>query len=150
VFVGRGVTPREGPETAEEPEEEADGGDRLPKAPTVAAVLLLVAGLAWGLVPGLTDAAAGAAARVIDRPAVVDAVLRGGSGAAPPGHGEPLTTAAWLWGLASAALAVGLACTRGGAPSPLRALHSGRVGDSVMWIAAGAAAVASAFALTLG
>jgi multicomponent Na+:H+ antiporter subunit D len=150
VFVGRGVTPREGPETAEEPEEEADSGDRLPKAPTAAAVLLLAGGLAWGLVPGLTDAAAGAAARLIDRPAVVDAVLRGGTALVPPGHGEPLTTAAWLWGFASGALAVGLACTRGGAPSPLRALHSGRVGDSVMWIAVGAAAVASVFALTLG
>ena len=59
VFVGRGVRPREGPETAEEPEDEADSGDRLPKAPTAAAVLLLAAGLAWGLVPGLTDAADG-------------------------------------------------------------------------------------------
>ena len=150
VFIGRGVRPREGPETAEEPEEEGDSGDRLPKAPTAAAVLLLAAGLAWGLVPGLTDAAAGAAARLIDRPGVVDAVLRGGTGLVPPGHGEPLTTAAWLWGFASGALAVGLACTRGGAPSPLRALHSGRVGDSVMWIAVGAALVASVFALTLG
>ena len=42
-------------------------------------MLLLAAGLAWGLVPGLTDAAAGAAARLVDRPAVVDAVLRGGA-----------------------------------------------------------------------
>ena len=150
VFVGRGVVPREGPETAEEPEEEADVGRRLPKAPAAAAVLLLAAGLAWGLVPGLTDAAAGAAARLIDRPAVVDAVLRGGTGFVPSGHGEPLTTAAWLWGLTSGALAVALACTRGGAPAPLRALHSGRVGDSVMWIAVGAAAVASVFALALG
>jgi multicomponent Na+:H+ antiporter subunit D len=150
VFLGVGPEPREGPQTSEEPEEEDDSGRHLPKAPAAAAVLLLAGGLAWGLVPGLMDAAAGAAARLIDRPAVVDAVLRGGGGAAAPGHGEPLTAMAWVWGLVSAALAVGLAFTRGGAPATLRALHSGRVGDSVAWIAVGAALVASVFALTLG
>jgi multicomponent Na+:H+ antiporter subunit D len=148
VFLGRGPEPREGAETAEEPEQE-DDGDHMPKAPAAALVLLLAAGLGWGLVPGLPDAAAGAAARLVSRPAVVDAVLGGRAGAAAGGHGEPLTTAAWLWGLASAALAAGLACTRGGAPAVLRTLHSGRVGDSVAWIAVGAALVASVFALAL-
>ncbi|MGZ4278847.1 MAG: complex I subunit 5 family protein [Solirubrobacteraceae bacterium] len=149
VFLGRGPMPRPGPTAADEPESEDEGGRRLPKAPATAAALLLAGGLAWGLVPGLTAAAAGAAARLADPGAIAAAVLGAGAGPVAPGHAEPLTTSAWLWGLASGALAVGLACARGGAPSALHALHSGRVGDSVAWIAVGAALVASVFAAGL-
>jgi multicomponent Na+:H+ antiporter subunit D len=149
VFLGIGPEPREGPETSEEPEEEDDGGRRIARAPAAAAVLLLVAGLAWGLVPGLMDGAATAAARLVDRRAVVDAVLGPGALTVPHAEGEPLTAMAWVWGVVSAALAVALAFTPGGAPRALRALHSGRVGDSVAWIAVGAALVASVFALAL-
>ncbi len=149
VFLGRGPRPEPGPTAADEPEQEDEGGRRLPKAPAAAMLALLTGGLAWGLVPGLSDAAAGAAARLLDHRAITEAVLGDRMPAAAPGHGEPLSTAAWLWGLASGALAVGLAFTRRGAPTPLRALHSGRVGDSVAWIVVGAALVASVFALTL-
>ena len=149
VFLGRGPRPEPGPTAADEPEHEDEQGRRLPKAPAAAMLALLAGGLVWGLVPGLADAATAAAARLVDRHGVVAAVLQGATGTAPPGQAAPLTTAAWLWGFASAALAVALAFTTASAPAPLRALHSGRLGDSVAWIAVGAALLASVFALTL-
>jgi hypothetical protein len=51
--------------------------------------------------------------------------------------------------LASGLLAIGFALLRTTPEGPLRALHSGRIGDYVAWTAAGAAAIASVFALTL-
>ena len=46
-------------------------------------------------------------------------------------------------------LAVAFALLRTTPEGPLRALHSGRIGDYVAWTAVGAAAIASVFALTL-
>jgi hypothetical protein len=63
--------------------------------------------------------------------------------------GEAPTTAAWLYGLASGALAVAVALLRTMPEGPLRALHSGRIGDYVAWTAVGAAAIATVFAVTL-
>jgi multicomponent Na+:H+ antiporter subunit D len=150
VFLGRGAVPPSSHATR--PDESGDEPGELGPAPIasqVVAVALLALGLAWGLVPGLVDAVTGAAAHFVDRPAYAAVVLRGVAphGAAPPG--EAPTTAAWLYGAASAALAVAAAAVPPLDIRPLRALHSGRVGDYVTWIAVGAALVAGVFALTL-
>jgi hypothetical protein len=108
-----------------------------------------VLGLAWGLAPGVLDAATRAAARFTDHGAYAATVLRGAAAAVAAPPGVPPTTAAWLYGFASAGLAVGLAFVRTVPEGPLATLHSGRIGDYVAWTAVGAAGVAAVFALTL-
>jgi hypothetical protein len=76
-------------------------------------------------------------------------VVRGATASAPAPAGEAPTIAAWLYGLASGALAIGVAFLRTMPEGPLRALHSGRIGDYIAWTAVGAAAIASVFALAL-
>jgi hypothetical protein len=63
--------------------------------------------------------------------------------------GEAPTAAAWLWGVASAVLAIAIAGLRTVPVGVLRDLHSGRVGDYVAWLATGTALVAVVFALSL-
>jgi multicomponent Na+:H+ antiporter subunit D len=150
VFLGRGPVPPSHPacREADEQESELERG-RAPWATVVTGSVLLAGGLAWGLIPGVVDAATHAAARFTDHAGYLATVLRGATPAAPPSHGEGPTTAAWIYGLASAGLAVALAFTRTVPEGPLRTLHSGRIGDYVAWAAVGAAAVAVVFALTL-
>jgi multicomponent Na+:H+ antiporter subunit D len=150
VFLGRGPVPPSHPacREADEGESELERG-RAPWATVATGSVLLAVGLAWGLVPGVVDAATHAAARFTDHAGYVAAVLRGASPSAPASHGEAPTTAAWLYGLASAGLAIALAFVRTVPEGPLRALHSGRIGDYVAWAAVGAAAVAVVFAVTL-
>jgi multicomponent Na+:H+ antiporter subunit D len=150
VFLGRGPVPPRHPacREADEGETELESG-RLPWATIATGWALLVLGLAWGLVPGLLDAAAHAAARFTDHAGYARAVLDGASAEAPRAAGEAPTAAAWLYGLTSAVLAIMVALLRTLPEGPLRSLHSGRIGDYVAWTAVGAAAVASVFALTL-
>jgi multicomponent Na+:H+ antiporter subunit D len=151
VFLGRGPRPPRHVATrgAEAEEAPAERG-RTPTATIATGVVLLVLGLAWGLVPGLLDAATGAAARFTDRAAYAAEVLRGAAAAVPSPAGKAPTTAAWLYGAASGLLAVALAFARTVPEGPLGPLHSGRTGDYVAWLAAGAAVVAGIFALSLG
>jgi multicomponent Na+:H+ antiporter subunit D len=150
VFLGRGPVPPRHPACREADEEESElERGRAPWATVVTGSVLLAGGLAWGLIPGVVDAATHAAARFTDHTGYLAAVLHGATPSAPPSHGEPPTTAAWLYGLASAGLAVALAFARTVPEGPLRTLHSGRIGDYVAWAAVGAAAVAAVFALTL-
>jgi multicomponent Na+:H+ antiporter subunit D len=148
VFLGRGPKPPPGRGTGlgEAGEDPAEHG-RAALATVVASVVLVTLGLAWGLIPGLVDAATGAAARFVDRPAYADAVLRGAAAHVPAPAGAGPTTAAWLWGVASAGLALVVACAPTVPSGPLRSLHSGRIGDYVAWLAAGTALVAGAFAV---
>jgi multicomponent Na+:H+ antiporter subunit D len=150
VFLGRGPRPPRSPKAParEAGEDPAERGR--PALATVLASLVLVAlGLVWGLVPGLVDAVTGAAAHFVDRSAYAATVLHGAP-ARPPGiHGEGPTAAAWLWGFASAALAIAIAALPTVPVGALRDLHSGRVGDYVAWVATGTALVAVVFALTL-
>jgi len=137
-------------------EEEADVAVGVPAA--IAAVLVLAA-LAWGLVPGLAQAVTEAAARFTDPAGYAAAVLGGGAStpAVPSVHGPGLTAylyaAATLAGAAAVA-ALGVAGRRlpaaaARAVDAVRALHSGHAGDYVAWTAGGAAALAGLFALTL-
>jgi multicomponent Na+:H+ antiporter subunit D len=148
VFLGRGPVPPRHPACQSDEQEEDERG-RTPTATIAAGVTLLVLGLVWGAVPGLVDAATSAAARFTDRGAYAGAVLHGARQAMPPSTGSAPTTAAWLYGIASGLLAIALAFLRTVPEGPLRALHSGRIGDYVAWAAVGAAAIAGVFALTL-
>ena len=151
VFLGRGPVPPSHPacRAAEAEEAELERG-RAPSATIATGPTLLVLGLAWGLVPGLRGRRH-PRRRALHRPRR----LRGERAARAPRRtrrapaGEAPTAAAWLYGLASGVLAVGFALLRTMPEGPLRALHSGRIGDYVAWTAIGAAAVASVFALTL-
>ena len=150
VFLGRGPVPPSHPacRAAEAEEAEVERG-RAPSPTIATGTALLVLGLAWGLVPGLLDAATHAAVRFTDHAGYAASVLRGAAASAPAPAGEAPTAAAWLYGFASGGLAIGVALLRTMPEGPLRALHSGRIGDYIAWTAIGAAAVASIFALTL-
>jgi multicomponent Na+:H+ antiporter subunit D len=150
VFLGRGPVPPRHPACREADEEESElERGRASWATVVTGSILLAGGLAWGLIPGVVDAATHAAARFTDHSGYIATVLRGAAPPAPPSRGEPPTTAAWLYGAASAGLAVALAFVRTVPEGPLRTLHSGRIGDYVAWASVGAAAVAVVFAVTL-
>src|SRR3954454_21604188 len=99
--------------------------------------------------PGLIDAATHVADRLHLHTGYADSELHGSAAHAPAAHGEAPAGVAWLYGLASGVLAIGFALLRKVPEGPLRALHSGRIGDYVAWTAVGAAAIASVFALTL-
>jgi multicomponent Na+:H+ antiporter subunit D len=151
VFLGRGAKPPPSRSAGtEEAGEDPAERERPARAPVVVAFALVALGLAWGLVPGLVDAVSGAAAHFVDRPAYAATVLRDASPHVPSVAAKGPGLAAWLYGLASAGLAVGVAFVRTVPEGPLRELHSGRVGDYVAWLATGAAVVAGVFALTLG
>jgi multicomponent Na+:H+ antiporter subunit D len=150
VFLGRGPVPPRHPACREADEDETElEDDRTPWATIATGTTLLALGLAWGLVPGLVDGATHAAARFTDHAGYAATVLRGAGAPGPGPAGEAPTLAAWLYGIASAALAVVFALLRTVPEGPLGVLHSGRIGDYVAWTAVGAAAIASVFALTL-
>jgi multicomponent Na+:H+ antiporter subunit D len=150
VFLGRGPKPPPGrtPSALESGEDPAERGRR--SAATVGVSVALVAlGLVWGLLPGLVDGVTGAAAHFVDRRAYAATVLHGVAAPPPSVHGERPTATAWLYGFASAALAIAIACLRTVPVGALRDLHSGRVGDYVAWLAAGTAVLAGVLALTI-
>jgi multicomponent Na+:H+ antiporter subunit D len=150
VFLGRGPRPPRSPKApAREAGEDPAERGRAPLPTVIASMALVGLGLAWGLVPGLVDAATGAAAHFVDRSAYAATVLHGAPAPPPGTHGEGPTAAAWLWGFASAALAIAIAALPTVPVGALRELHSGRVGDYVAWLATGTALVAVVFALTL-
>jgi multicomponent Na+:H+ antiporter subunit D len=151
VFLGRGAKPPPSPKAAaQEAGEDPAERERPAAAPVVVAFALVGLGLAWGLVPGLVDAVAGPAAHFVDRHAYTATVLRGATPHVPTAGLEGPSASAWLYALASAVLAIVVALVRTVPEGPVRALHSGRVGDYVAWLATGAAIVAGVFALTLG
>jgi multicomponent Na+:H+ antiporter subunit D len=146
----------------------------IPSTLTVTMVVLIVGGLALGLVPGIASDAVGAAARFIDRTSYAAAVLGGG---ASPGAVVPVRVPAvdvptpglrdWLLAVLTVFLALALAAIalfRGplrdllpGASgrglraglSGLRTLHSGHVGDYVTWLVVGTVALGAAWAASL-
>jgi multicomponent Na+:H+ antiporter subunit D len=161
VFWGIGARAPRDP--AGEPEDE-EGGDRESDEPSrllwIPPFAMVAAAVAWGLVPGLTDAAADAAAAFVDTRGYAAQVLDGR--AAPviaPELASPGLTA-YLYAAGSLALAVAVAAVAlarvpalpaplGRAIDALRRLHSGRPGDYVAWTVGGAAALGGVFAITL-
>jgi multicomponent Na+:H+ antiporter subunit D len=159
VFWGAGaVAPRD---PAGEPEDE-ETGDREGSASLlwIPPVVLIVAAVAWGLVPGLADAAGRAAAAFVDFRGYAAAVLDGRTlPVHPPEIPAPGLTA-YLYAAGSLALALAVAAVAlarvpalpaplGRAVDALRRVHSGRPGDYVAWTVGGAATLGGVFALTL-
>lgn len=141
------------PEGSSPPEQRAEeGGTPVAVLLLLPAVVLLAAGLALGLIPGIADRAVHGAATFSDRRGYASAVL-----AATPPHPAALRAPAvspgdLLGDLAEAFGAVGLAAVVlvvdpvqsaiGRVTVVLRRLHSGHVGDQVTWALAGMAALA--------
>lgn len=165
AYLGLGDPPEEEQSSDTTPGEESPE-DRLsgptPATMLAAIVLLLLGGLAVGLVPGLGTATADAAQRLIDGPGYARQLLAD----APPAPLEPEPAATWtttgvVLGLVSAVLAllvaaVGLwtrrmrlAAVLDAAMRPLHRLHTGHIGDYVAWMFTGMAVVAALVGLPL-
>jgi len=171
VFLGWGPEVDEQFRAAHDEDAEAETDephDRTPAVLYAPALLLLLASLATGLVPGLVQAAQRAAARFLDTSGYAGVVLAGHAGAgvrAPISAGVTVAdllyaAAAVLGALALAGAALfghrlprpgsrALSAGARGAAGRLRRLHSGHVGDYVAWLTVGAAAVVGLFGLTL-
>jgi multicomponent Na+:H+ antiporter subunit D len=167
VFGGLGRRPgadRRDEEEGSEPEAGGEPRNRTPAVMYGPAVALAIAALAIGLVPGLDDAAVAAAHRFTDRGAYASAVLEGhrepvASLAAPPLRSIdwPLGAGSTLGAVAIAAIALRRRPVRGALGSAARAtvvaveairdLHTGRIGDYVTWLVAGAALLGALLAL---
>ncbi|MEO6857332.1 MAG: proton-conducting transporter membrane subunit [Solirubrobacteraceae bacterium] len=173
VFLGWG--PSEGSglpgenRADEETSQETEGrSDRTPALLWLPAVILLLAGLAVGVVPGVDRVAQAAAARFVDRQGYIAAVLHARPPAALPAvlvRGPTLADYLYAGGSSIGAVLLGLGALvlpRRSHDSPsiisrraraaaswIRGLHSGHPGDYVAWVTAGTAILAGAFALTL-
>ncbi len=163
VFLELGPTPQAdqaGGKADEESEVETDQ----PHASTPAllalpATALLAAGLAWGVIPGLTHSLVTAATHFTDHLGYARTVLTGAQSTPAVATTRGPSSGSYLYGVGAAIAAVGLAAVAlytERLPRPaarvlaaLRALHSGRIGDYVAWLSVGAAAIGGAFALTL-
>jgi multicomponent Na+:H+ antiporter subunit D len=128
--------------------------------PGVLAGALVLASLAFALVPGLAHAVTVAATRFADSAGYAAAMLGGSSSPAEvPAVHEPGLTAYLYAGasLAGAAAVAAFALAGRTVPGPamravdaLRSLHSGHPGDYAAWTAAGAAGLAGLLVLAMG
>src|SRR5581483_7955214 len=156
VFVGLGVA--EDPLLAREPDERPP-----PRGSGVALTLpvtafLLACGALVSLVPGLAPRAEQGAARFVDRAGYAATVLDGRAPHLPPAPPlalEASSTETILYSLATLALVAALAAfglRRHAARRPialLKELHSGVIGDYVMWFTVGTAFMGGVWALML-
>jgi multicomponent Na+:H+ antiporter subunit D len=159
VFGGVGEPAPRDERFAAHDAQQGDEQERVPASvPTVLAGALVLASLAWGLVPGLEHAVVAAASRFTDAAGYAAAVLGGSARPAPvPAVHGPSATA-YLYALATlagAAAVAGLGVAGRRLPAAamrvvdaVRALHSGHAGDYVAWTAGGAVALAGLLALT--
>ena len=163
VFLGLGSRPtgvEEEGMSGDQELMEVDVGDDIPNRMIISAGgLVIIAGL-LGLVPGIAGGATIAAQRFDDAGSYVAAVLRGHLGypsvGAPPAtgwdlHGLLLSIITVLAACAVAALAVARRQLLAGLRTPLvvraplhalHQLHSGRVGDYVVWLLIGVSVTA--------
>lgn len=146
--------------TQQPPEEPADGSGNVPAMLTVTAVLIGL-GLVVSVVPGLGQRAERGAELFRDRAGYADTVLR----RTPPKPRErlpfavmPTGTGSVLYGLGAGVLAVGLASFGlwhrrvRWLESPFGALklvHTGVIGDYVMWLTVGTALLGGIWAIAL-
>ena len=169
IFLGWGRgSPADSPDEDEQSSEEEGSPDRTPAVMFVPAALLAVGSLAVGLVPSLVEAFEGAAEQFASGSSYAAAVLAGGNapavtaGAAYTTPASAYVYSALSLGGALAVAAVGLFGYRvrdriaspvsriaAGAVAPVRALHSGHVGDYVAWLVAGVALLGGSFAIAL-
>jgi multicomponent Na+:H+ antiporter subunit D len=169
LFLGWG--PTEDPMLSwQPPEQPAERSAAMPVLLSVAAVAIAL-GLVVSVVPGLQQRSEHAAERFVDRTGYVASVLHGepveGPATRLPYEVEPATRSGIAYGLGAGVLAVAVAAfglwyrrlpellVRAGArvATPpavaLRALHSGIVGDYLLWIAVGTAVIGGVWGITL-
>ena len=162
VFLGAGD--REDPLLSKEPTE-AFAPEERSNVPIMSAVTLLLAaaGLAVGSLTGLAAGAVDAAHRFTDRLSYTAAVLDQRRPAPVPHAVWHTTTASIAWSIVTlvGAFAVAwLTLHRARLPrrltrvlaagvAPLRAAHSGHIGDYVAWLTFGTAVIGGLFALTI-
>jgi multicomponent Na+:H+ antiporter subunit D len=165
VFLGLGDPPdpeRLGETTPGDEEPDELLSDTTPVTMRAAIVVLLLAGLAAGVVPDIGKAASHAAERLIDGTGYAGQLLSG----APPSPLLPEPTAVWtgtgVWlSLLSVALSVLVAAAglwsrrlrwlEAGEPvmRRLHRVHTGHIGDYVAWMFAGMAVVVALVGLPL-
>jgi multicomponent Na+:H+ antiporter subunit D len=150
----------------EDESETEEARDRTPISMFVPAALLLAAGLALGVLPGLSGGAQRAAARFEDQGAYAESVLTGRAPVERAVRVHEPGTSGRVYGGLSAAGAVALAALvlfrkrlparvrrRGRALAPplvaLRRAHSGHIGDYIAWLTLGLAGVGGLFSLAL-
>jgi multicomponent Na+:H+ antiporter subunit D len=160
VFLGWGASddPVLGPQHASADEDEPNERPRTPVLLAPAA-LLLVLGVALSTYPSAGDRAASAALRVTDRRAHAAEVLEGRPSPHPEARVSAWGAGSIGGGVASAAGAAGLALLTlrrrrvsdlpGLRVGPLKAVHSGVVGDYVAWLVVGVAVIGGLFAFLL-
>jgi multicomponent Na+:H+ antiporter subunit D len=168
IFLGLGEGgPPEATDEETAPEEEGPS-DRPPAVLFVPAMLLVLAALAVGLVPGLVEAFEGAATQFANGSSYAATVLHGGNAPAilsGPEYSAPASAYVYSAVGFAGALAVATVMLFGyrvpgerkqqvsrmtsRIVSPLRALHSGHIGDYVAWLVAGVALFGASFAIAL-
>jgi multicomponent Na+:H+ antiporter subunit D len=169
LFLGWG--PGEDPLLSRQPPEQpAERTASLPLMLSVAGVAIAL-GLVVSAVPGLQQRSEHGAERFVDRSGYVASVLHGetrrGPAARLPVALEPATSSGIAYGLGATALALGVAAfglwyrrlpalvveagARFATPPvvALRAMHSGIVGDYLLWIAVGGAVIGGVWGLAL-
>jgi multicomponent Na+:H+ antiporter subunit D len=149
VFLGWGVDRAGGPDY----EPLSDPQPSTPASMWAPVAVLLAAAIAIGVIPGARHAANVAGTQATAHSTIVHTVL--GDTRAPAVHGSLPAPPAhdWLLSLLTLAIAVALAAYmlrhQRRPLHTLRALHSGRLGDYVALLCAGAAFFGGAFALAL-
>jgi multicomponent Na+:H+ antiporter subunit D len=162
VFLG--VGDRDDPLLSEEPSESPPPEEH-PQLGVMYAVTLLLAfgGLATGAWTGLAAKAMQAAHTFTDQLSYLHAVLDHRAPAPPPPGQWRTTTDALVWAVVTlvGSIVVGAASTvRARLPeaastalarafTPLRAVHSGHIGDYVAWLVFGTGVIGGLFALTI-
>jgi multicomponent Na+:H+ antiporter subunit D len=162
VFLG--VGDREDPLLSDQPSESAATRDRpsITLMQTVTLVLA-VAGLAVGTLTPLAAHAQEAAHQFVDRLSYTSVVLDHRLPTPPPPGKWTTTTSAVLWGAVTLVGSFGLATLSlyrdrlpravtdalGKGLSPLRAAHSGHIGDYVAWLTFGTAVIGGMFAVVI-
>jgi multicomponent Na+:H+ antiporter subunit D len=166
VFFGRGRPAPEDPHSAGAEHEGGEEGEAsvatIPALVWAPALALVVASLAWGLLPGVTGMAGRAAERFVDTAGYYAAVIhdRPLPAVVSPVHGPGATGYIYAALSVLAAVGVALVALAGGrdraprlgvrALEGLRALHSGRPGDYAACTEAGVALLGALLALAVG
>src|SRR4051812_18123554 len=162
VFVGIGED--EDPLLSDQPPESEGPGERpnltLMQVVTIA---FAVVGLAIGALPSLAERAQEAAERFVDHADYAKVVLDHASPAAVPSGEWKTTTTSVVWSLVTffgSAIVGTLSLYRARLPervsgvmlrvlAPLRAVHSGHIGDYIAWLTFGTAVIGGLFAVTI-
>jgi multicomponent Na+:H+ antiporter subunit D len=160
IFLGWG--PKRDPLLVPEPDEDPPAGEGSRPLMVATIAVLVVCGLVASVVPGLQDGAEHASAHFMNRQAYVSHVLDGHPVDALPDVAAVVhraTGASIVYGLGAAALAALVALFGLGrrrlpeAVEPplnaLKAVHSGVIGDYVMWLTLGTAVLGGIWLLAL-